>query len=115
MHPVSDFINMSYRFMRIIVFFDLPTETYEERRAYRKFRRYLVKSGFMMLQESVYAKLALNTTQVNQIITEVKKEQPVKGFVQILTVTEKQFSKMEILCGKCNSDVINSDERLLIL
>ena len=68
-----------------------------------------------MLQESVYAKLALNTTQVNQILTDVKKEQPTKGLVQILTVTEKQFSKMEILCGKSNTDVINSDERLLIL
>ena len=101
--------------MRIIVFFDLPTETHEERRAYRKFRRMLVKSGFMMLQESVYAKLALNSTQVNQIVTDVKKEQPTKGLVQILTVTEKQFSKMEILCGKCKSDIINSDERLLIL
>ena len=101
--------------MRVIVFFDLPTETYEERRAYRKFRRNLVKSGFLMLQESVYAKLALNTTQVNQILSDVKKEQPTKGLVQILTVTEKQFSKMEILCGKCKTDVINSDERLLII
>jgi CRISPR-associated protein Cas2 len=115
MRPVSGFINMSYRFMRVLVFFDLPTESHEERRAYRKFRRYLIKNGFMMLQESVYAKLALNTTQVNQILTDVKKEQPTKGLVQILTVTEKQFSKMEILCGKSNTDVINSDERLLIL
>ena len=106
---------MSYRFMRILVFFDLPTETSEDKRHYRKFRRYLIKSGFMMLQESVYAKLALNSTQVNQILTDVKKEQPQKGLVQILTVTEKQFSKMEILCGKCNSNVVNSDERLLIL
>ena len=106
---------MSYRFMRIIVFFDLPTESLEDKRNYRKFRRYLIKNGFMMLQESVYAKLALNSTQVNQLVTDVKKEQPQKGLVQILTVTEKQFSKMEILCGKCNTNIINSDERLLIL
>ena len=106
---------MSYRFMRVIVFFDLPTETLEDRKNYRKFRRFLIKDGFMMLQESVYAKLALNSTQVSQIINEVKNSQPEKGSVQILSVTEKQFSKMEIISGKSNSNVVDTDERLLIL
>lgn len=106
---------MSYRFMRVLVFFDLPTETSEDRREYRKFRRFLVKGGFMMLQESVYAKLALNSTQVLQIVTEVKKARPNKGSVQILSVTEKQFARMEIISGKSNSDIVDSDERLLIL
>ena len=101
--------------MRVIVFFDLPVETNEDKRNYRKFRKFLIKSGFLMLQESVYAKLALNYTQVEQIISEVKKEKPSKGSVQILSVTEKQFSKMELLSGKVDSNVINSDERLLIL
>lgn len=72
-------------------------------------------SGFLMMQESVYVKLSLNSTQTEQLISDVKKIQPSKGLVQILTVTEKQFSKMEMLCGKCSTDVINSDERLLII
>ena len=101
--------------MRVIVFFDLPTETAEDRKNYRKFRRFLIKDGFMMLQESVYAKLALNSTQVAQIVNEVKGSQPEKGSIQILSVTEKQFSKMEIISGKCNSNVVDTDERLLIL
>lgn len=101
--------------MRVIVFFDLPVETSTDRRNYRQFRRSLIKGGFMMLQESVYAKLALNSTQVSQIISDVKRAQPEKGSVQILSVTEKQFSKMEILSGKGNSNVIVTDERLLIL
>ena len=106
---------MSYRFMRVIVFFDLPVETTEDRRNYRKFRKLLIKSGFLMLQESVYAKLALNYTQVEQIISEVKKGKPPRGSVQILAVTEKQFSKMEHISGKIDSDVINTDERLLFI
>ena len=101
--------------MRVIVFFDLPIRTAEDKREYRKFRRFLVKSGFMMLQESVYAKLSLNQTQTSQIETSVKGARPPKGLVQILSVTEKQFSKMEIICGKSNSNIISSDERLLIL
>lgn len=106
---------MSYRFMRVIVFFDLPTVTTSDRRNYAKFRKFLIKEGFMMLQESVYAKLALNSTQVSQIVSEVKHARPENGSVQILSVTEKQFSRMEIISGKCDSDVIDSDERLLIL
>ena len=106
---------MSYRFMRVIVFFDLPTETTEDRRNYSKFRKGLIKGGFMMIQESVYAKLALNSTQVSQIVNEVRSMRPQKGIAQILTVTEKQFAKMEFISGKCNGNVIDSDERLLIL
>lgn len=101
--------------MRVIVFFDLPTVTRDERKAYSKFRRFLIKNGFMMLQESVYAKLSLNQTQTDQIITSVKKAQPEKGVIQILPITEKQFVKMEIISGKSNTNIINSDERLLIL
>ena len=106
---------MSYRFMRVIVFFDLPVETSEDKRNYRKFRKFLIKGGFLMLQESVYAKLALNYTQVEQIIVDVKKQKPTKGSVQILSVTEKQFSKMENISGKIDTNIINTDERLLIL
>lgn len=97
------------------MFFDLPVETLSDKRNYRKFRRFLIKDGFIMLQESVYAKLALNSTQVEQIITEVKHERPDSGIVQILSVTEKQFSKMEHLSGKIDTDIVNTDERLLII
>lgn len=101
--------------MRVLVFFDLPTETAADRRNYSKFRRFLIKGGFMMIQESVYSKLALNSTQVVQIVTDVKKAQPEKGIVYILSITEKQYSKMEIISGKSVGNVVDSDERLLIL
>ncbi len=48
--------------MRVIVFFDLPVGTSAQRRSYNQFRRMLVKAGFLMMQESVYTKLALNAT-----------------------------------------------------
>lgn len=106
---------MSYRFMRVLIFFDLPTETREDRRDYTRFRKFLIKSGYMMIQESVYSKLSLNSGQTEQIIEEVKKHRPQKGSVQILSITEKQYSKMEILSGNVDTDVLNSDERLVII
>lgn len=106
---------MSYRFMRIMVLFDLPTYTAENRRNYNRFRKYLIKNGFMMLQESVYVKLALNGTVANAIVDNVKRNKPKDGLVQLLTVTEKQFSKMELIIGEFHSDVVTSDERLIII
>lgn len=101
--------------MRIIVMFDLPTETPSHRHNYGKFRRYLIKSGFMMLQESIYVKLALNQNMANSIVDSIKKNKPPEGLVQILSVTEKQFSKMEIITGEYSNDTVDTDERLLIL
>ena len=101
--------------MRVLIFFDLPTETREDRRDYTRFRKFLIKSGYMMIQESVYSKLSLNSGQTDQIIEEVKKHRPQKGSVQILSITDKQYSKMEILSGNVDTDVLNSDERLVII
>lgn len=106
---------MSYRYMRVLVFFDLPTLTIEDKREYTRFRKFLVKSGFMMLQESVYCKLALNQTVLDAVIKNVKKNKPTAGLVQILSLTEKQFSKMELITGEYNSKVLDSDDRLVIL
>ena len=100
--------------MRVVVFFDLPTETPEDRREYRRFRRTLIKNGFLMMQESVYTKLAQNTTAANAIMSNVRKNKPAAGLVQMICVTEKQFSHMEIVVGNVDSVVLNSDERLVI-
>ncbi len=101
--------------MRMILFFDLPTETSQERREYTRFRKYLLKSGFMMMQESVYCKIALNQTVVNSLYDSLQKNKPGKGLIQVLTVTEKQFSKMEFILGEYHGDIINTDERFVEL
>lgn len=106
---------MSYRYMRVLVFFDLPTATKNDRREYMHFRKFLISNGFLMLQESVYCKLALNTTVADNIVLNVKKNKPKKGLVQLLTITEKQYSRMEFILGEVSSDTLNSDERMVIL
>ena len=101
--------------MRVLVFFDLPVITTENRREYRMFRNYMLKNGFLMLQESVYCKLALNGTAVKTIVDGVHKNKPDEGLIQLLTVTEKQYAKMDIVVGNMKSEVLDSDERLVIL
>lgn len=101
--------------MRVIVFFDLPVLTEKDRREYRKFRRFLIKSGFLMSQESVYCKLVLNGTMADALVEKVRSNKPPSGLVQLLRVTEKQYSKMEYIVGENKSEVLDSDERIVIL
>ncbi|MCM1579513.1 MAG: CRISPR-associated endonuclease Cas2 [Ruminococcus sp.] len=101
--------------MRIIVFFDLPTITADNRRNYAKFRKFLIKNGFIMMQESVYCRMALNQSSANSVTDSIRKNKPPEGIVQVLSITEKQFSKMEFITGDFKTDVVNSDERLVIL
>ena len=101
--------------MRVIIFFDLPVDTLEHKRAYRKFRKFLIEKGFLMMQESVYCKLALNGTVAAGIEHAVRINRPEDGLVQMLVITEKQFSKMEYVVGEKGSTIIDSDQRTIIL
>jgi CRISPR-associated protein Cas2 len=100
--------------MRVIVFFDLPVTTDKNRKDYRQFRKYLIKSGFFMMQESVYCKLTQNSTIADSVVENIKKNKPGDGLVQVLRVTEKQYAKMDFIVGTGHSEVLNSDERLVI-
>ena len=101
--------------MRILVMFDLPVITDTDRREYRKFRKFLILNGFLMLQESVYCKIAHNSVVADGIVENIKKNKPQAGLVQMLKVTEKQYSKMEYIVGESKSEVLDGDERLIIL
>lgn len=101
--------------MRVIVFFDLPVQTVEQRRKYTQFHKNLIRNGFIMMQESVYCKLALNMTAAGAIMENVRRNKPPEGLVQMLTITEKQYARMEYVVGEAQSEVIDSDERTIFL
>lgn len=101
--------------MRILVFFHLPVVSLEEKRAYRMFRKFLLQSGFLMMQESVYSKLVLNTTAAHAMMMRIRENSPRQGLIQMLMVTEKQYGNIELVIGNMESEVINTTDRLVIL
>lgn len=101
--------------MRMILMFDMPTETVEERKAYRKFRKFLLSEGFIMHQFSVYSKLLLNNSANKAMIDRLQANNPKKGSITLLTVTEKQFARMIYLNGERDMSMANSDKRLVFL
>ncbi|MBQ9786365.1 MAG: CRISPR-associated endonuclease Cas2 [Clostridia bacterium] len=105
---------MGYRFMRLMVFFDLPTVTKIDLKTYTQFRKFLIKEGFVMMQESVYTKILLNGTMAELMMARLLKEIPKKGLVQTLLVTEKQFTNIKYLSGNKQNIINDSDERLVV-
>ncbi len=101
--------------MRTIVFFDLPNVYAKDKRNYLLFRKYLLSEGFIMLQESVYSKIVLNSEQVNLLLERIRKKSPKKGIIQVLTITEKQYANIEYIIGEGSSKIINSEEKLIVL
>ena len=104
------------RYMRLILFFDLPMETAAQRKTYRTFRKFLIKDGYLQLQESVYAKLVLNDGAAAGAIARLRKNQPSQGLVQVLKVHESQFATMEYIAGNRKAyDEVDTMEELLVL
>ena len=78
-------------------------------------RKFLITSGFMMMQESVYCKLTTNQSSAETVLKMVRANKPPEGLIQTLIITEKQFSKMDFILGQPNSDVVATDESVLDL
>ena len=106
---------MSYRYMRLMLFFDLPIEKAKQKREYRIFVKKLKSFGFYMMQKSVYCKIVLNPIVAESVKKDVNAHLPKKGVVQLLCITERQFTSIEYLIGDKVSDVIDTKDRLVKL
>ena len=89
-----------YRIMWVLVFFDLPTETKKDRKAYADFRKKLVADGFVMFQFSIYLRHCASAENADVHIKRVQRALPEYGKVGILRITDKQFGDMELFIGK---------------
>nr|WP_245532354.1 CRISPR-associated endonuclease Cas2 [Corynebacterium caspium] len=73
--------------------FDLPVKTVTQRRSATSFRKHLLKLGFFMTQLSVYVKYLPATGRSVSLVKSIKQALPTGGVVQILSITDKQWSK----------------------
>ena len=85
--------------MRLILLFDSPMVTQKEIRIYNRFRKQLIKNGYIMMQFSVYCKLFANREAAIKHIDMLRKMVPKEGQIRLMLVTEKQYSKIEIIVG----------------
>lgn len=103
------------RFMRLFVFFDLPTNTKKQRRAATQFRNLLIKEAFTMLQFSVYVRVCKGQEIVNKYIEKLEDNLPKEGNIRVMQVTDKQYERMKILIGEETSEERSVGMKQLLL
>lgn len=89
----------SDRFMRLLVFFDLPVSTKDERAQATKFRKFLIDDGYYMIQFSLYGRICPTIENAKLHEQRLKFHLPFKGSIRSLLITEKQFASIKILLG----------------
>ncbi len=93
--------------MRILILFDLPVKTIKERRVATRFRNFLLKDGYHMLQFSVYARVCNGMDAVEKHKKRIYGNVPDNGSIRLMVLTEKQFETMEVLVGKLKVEETN--------
>lgn len=89
-----------HKFMRILVFFDLPVKTKRERKKATQFRTFLLKDGYYMVQYSVYARVCNGNDMVELHKQRLRMNVPDEGSIRVLTITEKQYDNVDVMLGK---------------
>lgn len=87
------------RYMRLLVFFDLPVKTKDDQREANRFRNFLLRDGYDRVQLSVYARVCRGPENVETHIRRLQKNLPPHGCVRLLQVKEKQYGRMRLLVG----------------
>lgn len=98
--------------MWVVVLFDLPTDTAEERKNYSHFRKFLLDDGFVMMQYSVYMRHCSSDENAVVHTHRVKANLPAEGEVRIIKITDKQFGRIEVFYGARTKPIEKAPEQL---
>ena len=101
-----------YHIMWLFVFFDLPTNTKQERRTAQQFRKKLQKDGFTMMQYSVYNRHCASLQSAQVHVKRVKSFVPTHGHVTILQVTDKQYADIINYWGSRSTPLAKAPQQL---
>lgn len=103
------------RFVWLMVFFDLPVKTKPQRRRATRFRQFLKKDGYIMLQLSVYARICRGQDAVGKHVKRVRASLPKEGSVRSLQVTDRQYGRMELMLGTApKTEEIGASQMVLL-
>lgn len=93
-----------YRWMWVVAMFDLPVHDKASRKRYARFRKTLLKDGFAKMQFSVYVRHVASRENAAVHMARVAEAVPEDGEVRILTITDKQFQRMEVFWGRMRQE-----------
>jgi CRISPR-associated protein Cas2 len=83
-----------YRLMWMLVTFDLPVETANQRKAANRFRHGLLDLGFEMSQLSNYLRFCNGKEQFESYVRKVESMLPERGEIYIFQFTDRQYENI---------------------
>jgi CRISPR-associated protein Cas2 len=86
--------------MWIIAMFDLPVDTPKARKASARFRKTLLEDGFTMMQYSIYSRHCASIDNAEMHVRRMADRVPSEGEVRFLTITDRQFGRIQVFVGK---------------
>ena len=89
-----------YKMGWLMVAFDLPVKTKDERRRATGFRNFLIDDGFQMIQYSVYARPCVTFARQETHIRRIRMSVPDEGSVRAMYITKAQWEKAFVIHGK---------------
>ncbi|MXX80544.1 MAG: CRISPR-associated endonuclease Cas2 [Chloroflexi bacterium] len=101
--------------MWMVVMFDLPVLSKRQRKRAAKFRHDLLDEGFQMAQYSVYMKFCGQRDAADALTRRVERLVPSEGRVNILTVTDKQYGRMQVFFGRAQQPHQAKRNQLVLL
>lgn len=100
--------------MWLIVMFDCPTVTQQEKRASAKFRNTLLDEGFSMSQFSVYFRFLPSKEAMEPYRKKLMPLIPAGGRIQFLLISDKQFENIITYFGPLELPPQKTPEQLQI-
>ena len=89
----------AYRMGWVLVMFDLPVLTDEERKKASRFRKELLDTGYLMIQFSIYARPCVSLEAMDSHIAKVKAITPEAGNVRLMFITDQQWGNSLTIIG----------------
>jgi len=89
-----------YKMGWLMVAFDLPVMTPEERKRATDFRKYLLDDGYQMIQFSVYARPCVSFARQETHIRRLRLVVPEEGSVRAIFITKAQWDRAFNIHGK---------------
>jgi len=108
-----DPVASKYRMAWVLVFFDLPVGTPEERKAAANFRKDLLKEGYIMVQFSVYARPCGSADRVETQVRRLKPKIPPRGEVRTLIISDAQWGRMLVMRSQQKVDSEPQPEQMM--
>ena len=94
-----------YKMGWLMVAFDLPVKTKEERKRATDFRKFLLDDGFRMMQFSVYVRPCVTFARQETHLRRVRMMVPEEGSVRAIYITKAQWERAFIIHGKPAKEV----------